>query len=122
MRAGILVRIRALERRIGRSEAERLPRLPDWLLKSWEEQGVPIDESGRPDYKAMERIGAEQRAAADSISVGTEERRGPDVTHDQQGSADDLPSADVANGRDPKTESSSPSPIPVRLGLPWSRE
>jgi hypothetical protein len=55
-------------------------RFPDWLLKSWEEQGVPIDEFGRPDYAAMERIGAEQRAGTESIKAGTEESRSPDLT------------------------------------------
>jgi hypothetical protein len=70
--------IRALEQRSATSEAEQLPRLPEWLLKGWEAQGVPIHD-GRPDYAAMEQMGAEQRADADSISAGTEERQSPHV-------------------------------------------
>jgi hypothetical protein len=53
---------------------------PHWLLESWAEQGVPIDEFGRPDYAAMERIGTEQRAAAESIKARTEESQSPDLT------------------------------------------
>jgi hypothetical protein len=80
MRSGILRRIRALEQQMATADAVPFLKLPDWLLKSWEEQGVPIDEFGRPDYVAIERIGAEQRAAAESIKPGTEESRSPDLT------------------------------------------
>jgi hypothetical protein len=74
---GILRRIRALEQRSATSEAEQLPRLPQWLLKGWQAQGVPMDEFGQPDLAALKR--KEQRAAADSSRSGTEESRSPDV-------------------------------------------
>jgi hypothetical protein len=73
-------RITALEQRLMPRGSERSFRLPDWLLNAWEEQGVPIDACGRPDYAAIERIGAEQRAGAESIKAGTEESRSPDLT------------------------------------------
>jgi hypothetical protein len=50
---------------------------PEWLLKGWEAQGVPIHD-GRPDFVAMERIGAELRAATESARM--QESRSPDVT------------------------------------------
>jgi hypothetical protein len=78
---GILRRIRALEQRSVPSEAERVPRLPEWLVRLREEQGFPpIDELGRPDYAAMEPCGAEQRATAESIPAGTEDSRTAGVT------------------------------------------
>jgi hypothetical protein len=80
MRLAVLQRLRALEQRLAPRDGERTFRFPDWLLNSWKEQGVPIDEFGRPDYGAMERIGAEQRAAAGSIKAGTETSRAPDLT------------------------------------------
>jgi len=78
MRA-IVKRVRNLERRMAPAETELIPRLPEWLLKGWEAQGVPIHD-GRPDYAAIERIGAQKCAAADSISAGREKSRSPDFT------------------------------------------
>jgi hypothetical protein len=72
---GILRRIRNLEQRSATSEAEQLPRLPQWLLKGWEAQGIPMDEFGQPDLAALKR--KEQRAASDSIPAGMEQGRSP---------------------------------------------
>jgi hypothetical protein len=79
MLAGILRRIRALEQRSATSEAEQLPRLPQWLLKGWEAQGIPMDEFGQPNFAAIKRNRVEERAAADPIPAETEEGRSPDV-------------------------------------------
>ena len=80
MLAGILRRIRSLEQRALASKVERLPRPPIWWLTKWEQHlGVPVDEYGQPKFAAIQGNQAEQRAAADSISAGPEERRSPDV-------------------------------------------
>jgi hypothetical protein len=81
MRGAIIRRICALEQRVLPSEAEQLPRLPEWLLKGWEAHlGVPVNDYGRPEFAAIKPDQAEQRAAPDSIPAGMEEGRSPDVT------------------------------------------
>jgi hypothetical protein len=70
----ILRRIRSLEQRVLPSEAERLPRLPEWWLREWEAHlAVPVHEYGLPKFAAVRRDQAEQRPAADFVPGGTEE-------------------------------------------------
>lgn len=71
MRAELLRRLKALEQRSATGAADQLPRLPQWLLKGWEAQGVPMNEFGQPDLAALKRNRSEQRPAADSVPAGT---------------------------------------------------
>jgi hypothetical protein len=60
MRREIIRRIRSLEQRSASGAADQLPRFPQWLLKDWEAQGVPMNEFGQPDLPALKRKLAEQ--------------------------------------------------------------
>jgi hypothetical protein len=72
MRAGILRRIRLLEQRLPEDTKPFKKILPEWLIESLADQGIPCDASGRPDWEVVAQLRTEGRLGAYSIPAGTD--------------------------------------------------
>lgn len=69
MRSGIIRRIKLLERRVREETQFAKKAVPERLTQYWEDQGIPCDLRGLPDWDAVARIESEQNSARESTSA-----------------------------------------------------